>query len=137
MGKVLQIRVSAWTYNDDEVAKAWPNLSAVVWPESDQWSPPGGARGVVELADALPDVARFGDMPDNIRAVLQNAGPDVAAPLTAMRQALEAWNPREANTASDRLEEALGALENALREELARTDAALPAKRKKGLRFWR
>lgn len=134
MGKVLQIRVSAWTYNEDEVVKMWPNLSAVVWPEADQWSPPGGARGVAELAEALPDVLRFGDLPDHVRAVLQDTVPNVALHLATMRQALGDWEPRGANAASDDLEAALSVAETALREVL--TIATPEIKAKKGIRFW-
>ena len=31
MGRILQIRVSAWTYDEDEVLQAWPKLCALVW----------------------------------------------------------------------------------------------------------
>ena len=41
MGKILQIRVSAWTYNEDDVPRTWPRLCSAVWPELDKWAPQG------------------------------------------------------------------------------------------------
>ena len=32
MGKLLQIRVSAWTYREEDVVRAWPALTALAWP---------------------------------------------------------------------------------------------------------
>ena len=63
MGKILQIRVGAWTYNEEEVVAAWPKLSAQVWSELDRWGPSGMKRGVTVLAEYLPDALRFADVP--------------------------------------------------------------------------
>ena len=70
MGKILQIRVGAWTYNEDEVVAAWPRLSALVWSELDRWGPQGMKRGVTELAEYLPDALRFADISEESRKAL-------------------------------------------------------------------
>ncbi|WP_418765258.1 formin-like protein 18 [Mailhella sp.] len=111
MGKILQIRVGAWTYNEDEVVAAWPNLSALVWSELDRWGPEGMRRGVTELAEYLPDSLRFADIPDDVKKRLAPGAEKVSAILKDMRAALADWEPRRANALSDALEDALTALE--------------------------
>ena len=111
MGRILQIRVSAWTYDEDEVLQAWPKLCAFVWSQLDQWGPAGMKRGVTELAGYLPDALRFSELPDDVKRALLPGVKNVAAILEDMRKALADWDPRKANTLSDALEEALSELE--------------------------
>lgn len=116
MGRVLQIRVTAWTYDEDEVTRTWPRLTALVWPESEKWSPPGQRHGVMDLAKALPDAARFGDWPEAVRHALRDGVEETTLLAEKLEAALADWRPSEANALSDRLEEALTALENAIPE---------------------
>jgi len=111
LGKVLQIRVSAWTYDEDEVVQTWPSLCALVWPQLDQWGPVGLKRGVTELAGFLTDALRFSDLPEDVKKALQPGAAKVAAVLEEMRQALADWDPRRANILSNVLEDALSELE--------------------------
>ena len=111
MGKILQIRVGAWTYNEDEVTAAWPRLSALVWSELDRWGPSGMKRGVTELAEYLSDSLRFADIPEDTRRLLMPGARKVADTLDAMRAALADWEPRRANSLSNELEDALTTLE--------------------------
>ena len=111
MGKILQIRVGAWTYDEDEVTAAWPKLTALVWSELDRWGPSGMKRGVTELAEYLPDSLRFADIDDETRKLLAPGAKKVEEKLDAMRSALANWEPRRANTLSNELEDALTALE--------------------------
>lgn len=116
MGKILQIRVSAWTYDEDEVSCAWPRLTALVWPERDAWAPAGSKHGVMELAKALPDVARFGNWSEATRQALKQ-GIDTAYALSGkIDTALADWQPALANSLSDQLEDALTALEKLVPE---------------------
>ncbi|MBQ4326327.1 MAG: formin-like protein 18 [Mailhella sp.] len=118
MGRILQIRVSAWTYDEDEVLQAWPKLCALVWSQLDQWGPAGMKRGVTELAGYLPDALRFSDLPDDVKRALLPGVKNVAAILEEMRKALADWEPRRANALSDVLEEALFELEKEAPREL-------------------
>ena len=111
MGKILQIRVGAWTYDEDEVTAAWPKLTALVWSELDRWGPSGMKRGVTELAEYLPDALRFADIDDETRKLLAPGAKKVEEKLDAMCSALADWEPRRANTLSNELEDALTALE--------------------------
>ena len=113
MGRILQIRVSAWTYDEDEVVQAWPRLCALVWPQLDQWGPAGMKRGVTELAGYL----LFSDVPEAQKKALRPGAEKVAAILADMRAALADWDPRRANQLSDALEEALFELEREAPQE--------------------
>ena len=118
MGRILQIRVSAWTYDEDEVLQAWPKLCALVWSQLDQWGPAGMKRGVTELAGYLLDALRFSDLPEDVKKAMRPGAEKVAAVLESMRKALADWDPRKANTLSDELEEALVELEKEAPREL-------------------
>ena len=118
MGRILQIRVSAWTYDEDEVLQAWPKLCALVWSQLDQWGPAGMKRGVTELAGYLPDALRFSELPDDVKRALLPGVKKVASILEDMRKALADWDPRRANALSDALEEALFELEKEAPREL-------------------
>ena len=118
MGKILQVRVSAWTYDEDEVVEAWPRLCALVWSQLDKWGPAGMKRGVAELAEYLPDAMRFSDLPEEVKKELRPGVEKVTSVLNEMRSALASWDPRRANTLSDALEEALSELEKEAPQEL-------------------
>ena len=108
MGKLLQIRVSAWTYDEDAVLRAWPKLAQLAWPRPLY---PGEKRGVLELAGALANGLNFEDwgktLPDTLQQKIHSAG----ALKEALEQALSNWEPRDANRLSDQLEDTLSALE--------------------------
>ncbi len=111
MGKILQIRVSAWTYDDEEVSKAWPLLSEFVWSQTDRWGPTDARHGVLELAEFLPDAIRFGMKNEKLKAAATPACAETAAILGKLRDALAGWDPREANRLSDLLEDSLTRVE--------------------------
>ena len=64
MGKLLQIRVSAWTYREEDVVRAWPALTALAWPRPQY---PDEKRGVLELVTALENGLSFEDWPPSKR----------------------------------------------------------------------
>lgn len=107
MGKVLQIRVSAVTWNEGLVEEYWPSLvrlAGSVPVKSEE-------RGVLELVRRLDEGLRFMKWSE---ARKRSMGPGIreAARLKAeLEAALADWNPRGANALSDELEDALDALE--------------------------
>lgn len=104
MGKTLTIRVSAWTYDPDEVEKRWPKLSGLAF------SPPvllSQQRGVVELVDNLADRLGMGVLPQPAQKGLAEPIRRAAAARERMDAALSEWNAKAANTATDEIEEAL------------------------------
>lgn len=120
MGKVLQIRVSAWTYDEDEVVRTWPRLTELVWPQLDKWVSAGMKRGVLELAEYAADAIRFSDMPEARKKRLAPWAEAVTTLLREMREALANWNPRAANALSEKLEDALSDLERQMGDGNAR-----------------
>lgn len=136
MGKLLDIRVTAQTYNEEDVAKTWPRLSALVWP---QWFSklgldrvvkdlPGysiglgavekslGARkhGVVELAEALPDLIKFSELPEAVKQALQEPVQEITKINADLAAALGDWDAKKASSLSYALEEALSQAEQNL-----------------------
>lgn len=108
MGKLLQIRVSAWTYREEDVPEVWPGLAHLAWPRPLY---PGEKRGVLELAGALETECSFAGWDRDLKERLQ-PGITLAAQLKAqLEQALADWEPREANRLSDSLEDVLTELE--------------------------
>jgi hypothetical protein len=111
VGKVLQIRVMAWTPQPADLEARWPRLAALVLAEIG--APGGRARelGVVEMAEALADLVRFGALGAAPRQGMLAALEPVERAKARLDAALADWKPAEANTASDALEEALDGLE--------------------------
>ena len=63
MARCLQIRVSAFTYDEGDVRKAWPVLWRWAFEETTP-AFPYEMQGVLELVRALDDLYQFGDVPD-------------------------------------------------------------------------
>lgn len=136
MGKVLNIRVMAQTLNEDEVAKVWPRLVLLAWPEwmaklgleriadklpgySAGISPVEKAlglrtHGVMELAEALPDLLKFGDLAANITAALEEPVALVEKLKGELDSALADWDTKTASALSFKLEDALTDAERSL-----------------------
>lgn len=113
MGKILQIRVSAWTYREEDVPKTWPNLVALAWP-TQPYS--GEKRGVLELVAALDTGFSFQDWPNAIKTTLQTGIHDIVTTKKNLEIALADWKPVEANLLSNTLEDQLTELEDQLTE---------------------
>ncbi len=112
MGRFLQIRVMAYTYDENEVARTWPKLCSLAFPETSPSPVMSGKKGVLELVDSLVDQIRFDMVEPSVQKVLTQ-GVDRAKELKdQLEQALADWNPQKANTLSDGLEEILDELEN-------------------------
>jgi hypothetical protein len=110
MGKVLQVRVYAYTYSEEDVRKAWPRLWSLAFEETKPGFPYEMA-GVLELVRALDDLYQFGVIAEAISKVLASGLPKVVQAVEELQRHLADWNPQAANQASDRIEEGLGELE--------------------------
>ncbi|WP_031387606.1 hypothetical protein [Desulfonatronum thiodismutans] len=116
MGKVLQIRVSATTYDPDEVYRQWPALSRLSWGEKHYADLK--VVGVRELVAALEDKWKFGeDWPQDLKNSLAK---DVGALRELDRRLEDALADRQAD-AADRityeLEDALDELEGLVKKQ--------------------
>jgi len=113
VGRTLQIRVSAWTFDPAEVEKRWPRLVAL------GFSAPvllKQERGVLELVDNLADRLGMGVLPEPAQSVLAASLRRAAAARERLTVALAEWNARAANTATDEIEEALDEAEQDARK---------------------
>ena len=127
MGRILFIRVSAVTFDEKDVIKAWPVLFATVWPDPEldgvtsaaklaRKLAPAVGRGVLELAEGLAEKVRFGEMAKEWKAALE--GP--AKLLEDLRQRLDDRlgdrDARGAYALTDEIEKALDEAERAARD---------------------
>ena len=106
MGRVLQIRVMAYTYDSGELVRQWPRLYKLTFPTTGE-----AEHGLQEMVRSLGDQLRFGDADQSVKSALMPGAEKAEAALERMDAALSGWNPQEANKLSEELEEALDELE--------------------------
>ena len=125
MGRILFIRVSAVTYDEKDVPKAWPKLCAAVWPEpgvAGAGSPAAEVRkgmgtpvrGVLELVDALADFMQFGDMSEAQKAALERPVSSLREMRQKLDDALGNRNAQEAHTLANSIEDMLDEAEKSI-----------------------
>lgn len=110
MGKILQVRLYAYTYAEEDVRRQWP----VLWKWAFEETRPGfplEKQGVLELVRALEEMLRFEKGSKALREALAKYLPAVAAQTRKLEEALADWEPGAANAATDRIEEGLDELE--------------------------
>lgn len=113
MGRVLQVRVLAYTYDEQSVRVTWP----VLWRWAFEETKPGfphDTKGVLELVRALDEMCRFQDIPAPVRMALEPAMPELATAVESLHRFLSEWNARKANEATDAIEDGLHALERSV-----------------------
>lgn len=109
MGRLLQIRVSAWSFSEDEVEKTYPSLWKLIWGDC------GDAvrkKGVMELALGVYDAVRAGLIDSRIADALKEKADEADRLYHAVERALAARDPKEADKLSYQLEDCLDALED-------------------------
>lgn len=132
MGRILTIRLTAATYDENEVFQTWPKLCSLAWPGKGEvangvWrrtvlpaalqAPQGTPRqrgGVLELAGALSDQARFGAWLPAQKEQLRDGLARLAAAGEELEIALADWQGQAAHKASNALEDALDDMERVL-----------------------
>lgn len=109
MGKVLQIRVVAVTWNEDLIEDSWPRVAKLAFGVPVKLD----NHGLLEMVRALGEGLRF----ENWSAARKEAmGPGIRQAdeiREKLDKALADWNPKLANELSDKLEDALDMLERA------------------------
>jgi hypothetical protein len=109
MGRVLQVRLLAGTFDEEQVGRAWPRLHALAWPVGG--GGPHGPAGVLELAAALEDQLRFGEWSGELKDRLGPGLKTLAGLRAQLEQALSDWQPQKASELSFAVEDGLDALE--------------------------
>lgn len=113
MGRVIQIRVSASTFDCAEVERRWPELFKLAFEGS---GPAWPSKGALELAAALVDRLGLGLLPAGASGAL---GPGIRKLDDARRRldaALGDWQPAKAEVASSELEDTLDELEKSAKK---------------------
>lgn len=109
MGKVLQIRVIAVTWDPDLVEEYWPRVAKLAFSIPVKLA----NHGVLEMVRALSDGLEFEKWPQERKDAI---GPGIRKAekiRVDIEKALADWEPARANKLSDELEDTLDALERA------------------------
>lgn len=109
MGKVLQIRVTAVTWDDELLEDYWPRLTRLAFSIPVRLE----NHGVLEMVRALAEGLEFMKWSEARKAAMGPGIREAARIRTEIEEALADWEPRKANDLSNRLEDALDALERA------------------------
>ena len=114
MGKTLQIRVTATTYDPDEVYRQWPGLSKLAW--GDRRFTEARAVGVRELTAVLEDKWKFGEeWPRELKDLVGKAVPRLRELDAFLEDALADRRADKADGISYELEDALDELERLIK----------------------
>ncbi len=109
MGKVLQIRVIAVTWDEDLIEENWPRLAKLAFDMPVRLA----NHGLLEMVRALAEGLEFGKWSEERKKALGDGIRKAADIRADLERALADWEPRRANELSDRLEDTLDALERA------------------------
>lgn len=109
MGKFLQIRVIAQTYDEAAAEERFSKLYALAWPT--EATPAAGPKGLLELTAGLDDAVRLGDLSGPERKALLPGVEKAMALKAGLEAALGERDPKTADKLSYDLEDALGELE--------------------------
>lgn len=114
MGRTLQVRVSASTFDVAEVERRWPRLVALAFSPVAVKVPalPPESRGVCELVVHLTDRLEIGLLPEEALRGLADGIKRAAAARARLEAELGEWNAKAANKATDEIEDALDELES-------------------------
>lgn len=109
MGKVLQIRVVAVTWNEELIEDYWPRLASLAFAVPIKLA----NHGVLEMVRALSEGLQFEKWPEERKKALGPGIEECEAIRKQLEQALADWDPKKANDLSNQLEDALDRLERA------------------------
>jgi len=110
MGKLLQVRVSAYTVDPGKVENAWPILSHLAYPAGHEYAP--AKRGVLELVDTLHARLTAGEIPENVAKRLSDGIGKARGFVEKLEEALAGWQAEKAQMLTENIEETLDDLED-------------------------
>lgn len=109
MGKVLQIRVMAVTWDEELLEDYWPRLTKLAFSVPIKFE----NHGVLEMTRGLAEGLEFLKWSDARKRAMGPGIKKVAEIRLELERALADWDPRKANELSNQLEDGLDALERA------------------------
>ncbi|MBD5553498.1 MAG: hypothetical protein HDQ44_04085 [Desulfovibrio sp.] len=107
MGKVLQIRVIAVTWDKERIEEYWPRVAELAFSVPVKLAD----HGVLEMVRALSEGLEFAKWPEARKKALGPGIRKCAAIRDDLEKALADWQPGRANELSDQLEDCLDELE--------------------------
>lgn len=111
MGKLIQIRVTARTWDSDAVCRAWPRLCATAEPASKTEATSNALQEVLALPRVLRDSLQFGPWSKAYVQALREGVEQACDLVKKLENALADWDASRANALSEELEKSLDALE--------------------------
>ena len=109
MGTLLQVRVSVFTVDVDQVEARWPVLVALAYPPGYDYAP--AKRGVLELVDTLRARVDAGGASEAVAARLRPGLTKAVGHVAQLNEALAVWKADEARTLTEKIEDMLDELE--------------------------
>lgn len=109
MGKVLQIRVMAVTWDDELLEDYWPRLAKLAFSVPIKLE----NKGLLEMVRALGEGLKFMKWSDARKAAMGPGIREAERLREELERALSDWEPRKANDLGNRLEDTLDELERA------------------------
>lgn len=108
VGKVLQVRVSATTWNEELVEKMWPNLYELAFSVPTKFS----QHGVSDLIRGLDEGLKYLDWSEQRQTKMGPSISHIAQLQRDLERALADWNVTVANNLTDEIEKQLDQLED-------------------------
>lgn len=112
MGRILQIRVSAYTFNPQEIEKSWPTLFEIAFGQDQKVDNPG----VFELITRLKERILFEEVQEEVEKILEPKLKEISLLQKKLEEALADWEPKKANQLSYQLEDKLDSLEQEIKK---------------------
>ncbi len=111
MGKILTIRISLNTYDENDLIKFYPTLYTLAWPKDDKHIPRSQIFGVVELIDTLEQASQFANWTDEIKISLNQEIKKIFLLKEKLLKLILARQINEADALTYTIEESLQELE--------------------------
>lgn len=107
MAKVLQIRVSAVTWDEELLEDYWPRLTKLAFSVPIKFE----NHGLLEMTRGLSEGLKFMKWSDARKEAMGPGIREAARLRGELETALSDWDPRKANELANRLEDVLDGLE--------------------------
>ncbi len=117
MGNILYIRVSASTYNEDDVKKHFPLLHKLAWRDDDRYIPASQRYGVLELIATVQDVLDFAQIDIEVKNFLMADWKTLCEMKKELEQYVLEWKPHKASELTYTIEEKLAEIEKNLQAD--------------------
>ncbi|XPV74990.1 MAG: hypothetical protein ACNI27_10140 [Desulfovibrio sp.] len=117
MGKILQVRVTASTFDDRDVERAWPKLHELGFGYESAGTPlDSRSKGVLQLVEALEDRLSISMLPENIIEIASDSILKADELRKGIQDALAEWDARTADKLTYELEDLMDDLEQLVKK---------------------